>query len=149
MEDSGEEHVRTVDKQENLAYIHYWFYPSSYDQWISNELIDGEAEDIEPPPGAWRVGERFITDLEKFNEWMVELDYEIDEVTPEPMDPSLVAMNATNGSSAHNYENDENINRQSQSISFAATAAESKQVCYTVVGMKCASKNLNFGWLLT
>merc|ERR1712130_688718 len=77
MVDSGEEHVRTVAKRQNLSYIHYWFYPSSYNQWISNDLIDGDAEHIEPPHGAWRVGERFITDLEKFNEWGVELDYEI------------------------------------------------------------------------
>merc|ERR1719295_410074 len=41
MEDSGEECVRTIAKDEaqGLAFIHYWFYPSSYDQWINSDLI--------------------------------------------------------------------------------------------------------------
>eukprot|EP00485_Elphidium_margaritaceum_P006291 CAMPEP_0202704290 /NCGR_PEP_ID=MMETSP1385-20130828/16988_1 /ASSEMBLY_ACC=CAM_ASM_000861 /TAXON_ID=933848 /ORGANISM="Elphidium margaritaceum" /LENGTH=303 /DNA_ID=CAMNT_0049362273 /DNA_START=19 /DNA_END=926 /DNA_ORIENTATION=- len=77
MLDSGDENVRTIEKRDNLAFIHYWFYPSSYDQWINSDLIDGDAEHIEPPQGAWRVGLRLLTDLDKFNEWMVEFDYEI------------------------------------------------------------------------
>lgn len=58
--------------------MHWWYYPDSYDSWIPSSEVDGsEAEEQPPLKGPWHVQARFIVDLEKFNEWPNELDYEV------------------------------------------------------------------------
>lgn len=70
-------------KQENYdgklhALVHWWYHPDSYDDWIDAGEVYGA---IEPErsgrSGPWRIQARWIRDLELFNEWMNELDYEI------------------------------------------------------------------------
>ncbi len=134
--DDGEADLRTVRIEGSQALIHWWFKPSSYDEWIPGNMVEGEApESNHDPNTAWKVveslssslrlslcrrnirysafpfgplppslcchdhsicssntqAERFLIDLEKHNEWMVELDYEIDDdessIPDEPMPP--------------------------------------------------------------
>ncbi|KAF9108010.1 hypothetical protein BGX27_008501, partial [Mortierella sp. AM989] len=73
----GEEWLRTLEKKDGKVLIHYWYYPDSYDEWISE--ASGNYADPAPLPehsGAWNVSTRWIKDSEKFNEWMNEEDYE-------------------------------------------------------------------------
>lgn len=58
--------------------MHWWYYPDSYDSWISSSEVDGSEADEQPlPKGPWHVQARFIVDLDKFNEWPNEFDYEV------------------------------------------------------------------------
>jgi hypothetical protein len=57
--------------------VHWWYYPDSYDTWVDET---SDHADPESPPinnGPWNVGDRWIIDSNKFNEWMNEEDYEI------------------------------------------------------------------------
>lgn len=57
--------------------VHWWYYPDSYDTWVPASEVD---EEPEPPPGQrkqWEVNARWLLDLDVFNEWMNEEDYEV------------------------------------------------------------------------
>lgn len=63
------------------ALVHWYYHPDAYDDWIMAREIRGH---VEPPPpdrgGApWHVAARFLRDLDRFNEWMTEADYEMPE----------------------------------------------------------------------
>ena len=61
-----------------MALVHWWFWPSSSDEWMPAANVDGEVEDPpDKPPGVWCVACRFIRDVAKFNEWGNEIDYAI------------------------------------------------------------------------
>jgi len=62
----------------DLAYVHWWFYPDSYDDWVPQWEVEGE-EEVPERKERWRVCVRWLRDSYKFNEWMNELDYEPDE----------------------------------------------------------------------
>ena len=56
--------------------VHWWYYPDSYDTWVPANEVD---EEPEPPPTQrkqWEVNARWLLDLDVFNEWMNEEDYE-------------------------------------------------------------------------
>jgi SWI/SNF related-matrix-associated actin-dependent regulator of chromatin subfamily C len=98
-EDLAEEYVRTLDLRplENggVALVHWYYYPDSYDEWISAQDVDAvDPPDIFPVKGntppvyhnrvdvlsrqqPWKLCCRFIRDCELFNEWGNEIDYEI------------------------------------------------------------------------
>lgn len=79
-EDPDLEYLRTIDHRERMNLVHWWYYPDSYDTWLPATDVQGEQPDPDPPHlGVWRVSTRFIKDLDQFNEWMNELDYEIEE----------------------------------------------------------------------
>eukprot|EP00490_Sorites_sp_Unknown_P002215 CAMPEP_0114695122 /NCGR_PEP_ID=MMETSP0191-20121206/71007_1 /TAXON_ID=126664 /ORGANISM="Sorites sp." /LENGTH=114 /DNA_ID=CAMNT_0001990979 /DNA_START=66 /DNA_END=413 /DNA_ORIENTATION=+ len=74
--------IRTLkkDNKKNMNFIHWWFYPSSYNEWVPSNLVNGDDDiDDDYDVDIWKVGEQFIIDLDKFNEWMVEYDYEIED----------------------------------------------------------------------
>lgn len=73
------------------ALVHWWYYPSCYDEIVSSlEVATREPPECNPavPPvgvnpavgvGVWRVNYRFIRDLEVFNEWGNEADYLVED----------------------------------------------------------------------
>lgn len=70
------EYLRALQKRGNFILVHWWFYPDSYDTWLTVADITG------PPPspmpnysGKWKVTSKWLFDLEKFNEYMNENDY--------------------------------------------------------------------------
>ncbi|CAF3824536.1 unnamed protein product [Rotaria magnacalcarata] len=71
--------VRVVEKRGKDCRLHYWFYPDSFDIWVSN--IDAEESEKRDDTfqGIWHVAANWILDAAEFNEWMNEEDYEIDE----------------------------------------------------------------------
>nr|CAG8484385.1 14089_t:CDS:2 [Entrophospora candida] len=72
-----EDWFRTLEKKDGKVLVHWWYYPDSYDTWVEET---SDHADPEPPPinnGPWNVGDRWITDSIKFNEWVNEEDYEL------------------------------------------------------------------------
>src|SRR5690606_27021742 len=59
------------------TFVHWWYYPASYDQWIPTSVVEGEMQPIEQKE-KWRIHARFLRDSELFNEWMEEADYDLD-----------------------------------------------------------------------
>jgi len=69
-----------VPLEDPMALVHWWYWPSSYDEWMLACDVAGEQEShppARPKGGAWVVGCKFIRDVENFNEWGLEADYAI------------------------------------------------------------------------
>lgn len=70
------EFLRTLQKRGEFVLIHWWYYPDSYDTWLTVSDIAGEAPETQPPHvGQWNVSSGWLRDLDKFNEFMNENDY--------------------------------------------------------------------------
>eukprot|EP00494_Astrolonche_serrata_P024684 UN24944 len=80
-EDADEDYLRTlvVDRDRDVAFVHWWYYPSSYDEWVPLKMVQGDPEPKRDGQTVWEVGARWLKDTDKFNEWIPELDYEIEE----------------------------------------------------------------------
>lgn len=71
----GDDWVRVVERSGRSALLHYYFTPDSYDTWLPNADVEQEA--ASPHCGSpLHVNARWLLDLDKFNEWMAEEDYE-------------------------------------------------------------------------
>lgn len=81
-ETEGQVLVRLIKKENRpngmRAYVHWWYHPDSYDDWVPARDVVGRLEEPrESRSGPWHVQARWIRDSELFNEWMNEQDYEI------------------------------------------------------------------------
>ena len=67
-----------LDNNTPMAFVHWWYLPSSYDEFMLASDVDGD-NDIPPKPdgGPWVVGCKFVRDVERYNEWGLEEDYAI------------------------------------------------------------------------
>ncbi|KAL0491447.1 hypothetical protein AKO1_000874, partial [Acrasis kona] len=76
--EGGEDYLRTIESNQTISHIHWWYYPDSYDEWMSKANVQGEGE-VEPnlQRDKWKVHARFIRDSHFFNEWMNENDYDL------------------------------------------------------------------------
>ncbi|XP_051863225.1 SWI/SNF complex subunit SMARCC2 isoform X3 [Drosophila albomicans] len=77
-----DEYARPIFKRGNHVMLHWYYFPESYDSWTLNsfDLPDNIPENPESPAERWRVAATWILDLEQYNEWMAEEDYEVDEM---------------------------------------------------------------------
>ena len=83
-EELADDYIRIIERKVTPtggdALVHWWYYPDSYNEWIS--ITDVNSEDapdlsyIFTTKEKWIVCCRFITDCHLFNEWGNELDYE-------------------------------------------------------------------------
>lgn len=82
-----EEYARPIFKRGNHVMLHWYMLPESYDSWTLNgfDLPENIPENPESPAERWRVGATWILDLEQYNEWMAEEDYEVDELGKKKM----------------------------------------------------------------
>ncbi|KAG0307198.1 hypothetical protein BGZ97_000472 [Linnemannia gamsii] len=74
--DDGE-WLRTLEVKDDKVFIHHWYYPDSYDEWVADP--SGDFADPEPIPehqGSWNVSTRWVKDSAKYSEWMNEEDYD-------------------------------------------------------------------------
>ncbi|XP_033163586.1 SWI/SNF complex subunit SMARCC2 isoform X1 [Drosophila mauritiana] len=76
-----DEYARPIFKRGGHVMLHWYYFPESYDSWVVNnfDLPDHIPENPESPAERWRVSASWIVDLEQYNEWMAEEDYEVDE----------------------------------------------------------------------
>lgn len=66
------------------ARVHWLYLPDSYDEWVPATATAGVADPPHRPPrGPWHVYARWLTDSEKYNEWMNPADYETPEAAEE------------------------------------------------------------------
>lgn len=77
----SEEYARPSFKRDKNIMMHWYYFPDSYDSWIPNSFdLPDNIPDNPPSPGdRWRVTASWALDLEQYNEWMAEEDYEVDE----------------------------------------------------------------------
>jgi len=75
------DYLRTLSKRGKFVLVHWWYYPDSYDTWLPATEVEGEPPEEEQHQGPWKVHARWLDDLEVYNEWMNEIDYEVDEET--------------------------------------------------------------------
>uniref|UniRef100_A0A668AIC3 SWI/SNF related BAF chromatin remodeling complex subunit C2 n=1 Tax=Myripristis murdjan TaxID=586833 RepID=A0A668AIC3_9TELE len=77
-----EEWVRPVMKRDKQVLLHWGYFPDSYDTWISASEIEAAVEDPPSPEKPRKVHAKWILDLDQYNEWMNEEDYEVGEGGP-------------------------------------------------------------------
>ncbi|PRW57272.1 SWI SNF complex [Chlorella sorokiniana] len=75
--DDSQRYARLLEVQGSQAKVHWWYLPDSYDEWVPAAATPGAAEALRRPPrGPWHVYARWLSDSEKYNEWMNPVDYE-------------------------------------------------------------------------
>lgn len=76
----SEEYFRVVLKRDRSALLHKLNTPDSFDQWTTSIDIDIDPESPFVPSSdePYYVHSRWVNDLECYNEWMNEEDYECD-----------------------------------------------------------------------
>ncbi|KAM6979699.1 LOW QUALITY PROTEIN: SWI/SNF complex subunit SMARCC2 [Aplochiton taeniatus] len=77
-----EEWVRPVMKRDKQVLLHWGYFPDSYDTWISASEVEAAVEDPPSPEKPRKVHAKWIVDLDQYNEWMNEEDYEVAEGGP-------------------------------------------------------------------
>ncbi|XP_067645841.1 SWI/SNF complex subunit SMARCC2 isoform X2 [Eurosta solidaginis] len=77
-----DEYARPVFKRGNHVMLHWYYFPESYDSWAVNtfDLPEFVPENPDSTGERWLVSASWVLDLEQYNEWMVEEDYEVDEM---------------------------------------------------------------------
>uniref|UniRef100_A0AAY4CXF4 SWI/SNF related, matrix associated, actin dependent regulator of chromatin, subfamily c, member 2 n=1 Tax=Denticeps clupeoides TaxID=299321 RepID=A0AAY4CXF4_9TELE len=74
-----EEWVRPVMKRDKQVLLHWGYWPDSYDTWILASEMEAVIEDPPAPEKPRKVHAKWILDLDQYNEWMTEEDYEVGE----------------------------------------------------------------------
>ncbi|KAK2914969.1 SWI/SNF complex subunit SMARCC2 isoform X2 [Channa argus] len=77
-----EEWVRPVMKRDKQVLLHWGYFPDSYDTWIPASEIEAAVEEPPTPEKPRKVHAKWILDLDQYNEWMNEEDYEVGEGCP-------------------------------------------------------------------
>nr|XP_046239890.1 SWI/SNF complex subunit SMARCC2 isoform X2 [Scatophagus argus] len=77
-----EEWVRPVMKRDKQVLLHWGYFPDSYDTWIPASEIEAAVEDPPSPEKPRKVHAKWILDLDQYNEWMNDEDYEVGEGCP-------------------------------------------------------------------
>jgi SWI/SNF related-matrix-associated actin-dependent regulator of chromatin subfamily C len=90
-----EEYGRPSFKREKHVMMHWYYFPESYDSWIPNNIdlpenVPDVPEFVEPEH--WRVSASWVLDLEQYNEWMHEEDYEVDDQGRKKVHPLRLAV---------------------------------------------------------
>ena len=78
-EDDDEDWFRPLEKRDRRAFVHWWYYPDSYDSWIPDSEAVAEPEPAPLHKGPWLLTARWLEDSAKYNELMNEEDYELPE----------------------------------------------------------------------
>lgn len=77
--DDGNEYLRVQKLRGKEAYVHWWYSPNSYNEWIPQDQAAEKLETDQPARGPRKVYFRWLKDSKKYNEWMNAIDYETDE----------------------------------------------------------------------
>ncbi|XP_065344362.1 SWI/SNF complex subunit SMARCC2 isoform X3 [Cloeon dipterum] len=74
-----EEYARPLFHRDRMVLLHWYYFPDSYDSWVSAELPVEPPDSPQSKSGPWRVNASWINELDEYNEWLTEEDYEVDE----------------------------------------------------------------------
>uniref|UniRef100_A0A182T6W7 SWI/SNF complex subunit SMARCC2 n=1 Tax=Anopheles maculatus TaxID=74869 RepID=A0A182T6W7_9DIPT len=89
-----EDYARPTFRRDKHVMIHWYYFPESYDTWVPNsfDLPDNVPESPPSPAERWRVSASWVIDLDEYNEWMSEEDYEVDEVGRKKVHPHRLGV---------------------------------------------------------
>ncbi|EFX80450.1 hypothetical protein DAPPUDRAFT_51378 [Daphnia pulex] len=79
-----EEYARPLFRRDRNTLLHWYYFPDSYDKWDTIELpvdppeLSDYLESLNEPHKTYRVAANWLLDLDQYNEWMNEEDYEVD-----------------------------------------------------------------------
>ncbi|XP_012283205.1 SWI/SNF complex subunit SMARCC2 [Orussus abietinus] len=77
-----EEYARPCMRRDRSVLLHWYYFPDSYDSWTSLDLPwdfpEGNIANASPR-ATYKVSATWALDLDQYNEWMNEEDYEVDE----------------------------------------------------------------------
>eukprot|EP00126_Sphaerothecum_destruens_P006785 Sdes_comp19527_c0_seq1m11108 len=62
---------------DSKSLVHWWYYPDSYDSWIPTSELEEKPQPPVKHVGPWHLNSKFVTLLERFNEWLNEEDFEL------------------------------------------------------------------------
>ena len=99
-----EEWFRTLEKQDNMVLVHWWYFPDSFDGWLPQTEQFADPEDAPQHDGAWHITCRWLQDSVRFNEWMNEEDYE--ELDFEPDEGMPQQQHGRKSSEAHSMSSE-------------------------------------------
>jgi hypothetical protein len=79
----SEDYCRTLEIRDNKAFIHWYYQPDSSDEWIPKDEVRGPVTEEEKDRGArpWVLHARFLRDSDLYNEWMNEMDYDLETIS--------------------------------------------------------------------
>lgn len=91
------EHCTPLQEWNGHTLVHWWYTPSSYNTWIASDQLPsnklyGNAKNEKPK---WKISNEWLEQSFKFNEWMLEWDYQLNskgEVYTVRTQPTFVAM---------------------------------------------------------
>lgn len=71
--------ARTNQGDPDACLVHWFYHPDSYDDWVPRDEVLGHMYHPKQraPHHQWHLQARWLRDLQLFNEWMNELDYEM------------------------------------------------------------------------
>lgn len=90
-----EEYGRPLFKRDKMVMMHWYYFPSSFDSWVNMEPALDNMNNIDSPSprtGPWRVSYSWLLDTEQYNEWMMEEDYEVDEMGRKKVHPLRMSV---------------------------------------------------------
>ncbi|KAL1122966.1 hypothetical protein AAG570_003290 [Ranatra chinensis] len=74
-----EEFARPAIRRDRMALMHWYYFPDSHDSWVATELPVDPPDSPPTHPLPWRVIATWVIEMDSYNEWMNEEDYEVDE----------------------------------------------------------------------
>ena len=94
-----EEYARPIFRKDRHVLIHWYYLPDNRDTWVQADLSEAGKEPPDhiphlqlPPDHKWRVTANWLTDLDTYNEWMNEEDYEVDESGKKKVHPLRMSV---------------------------------------------------------
>jgi hypothetical protein len=83
--DATDEYARIIDTHvDGSMLLHYCYFPDSYDDWVKDSSLNAETElsfDTNEivKKKKWKLTSRFVKDVDIYNEWGNEADYEVED----------------------------------------------------------------------
>ncbi|KAK2704314.1 hypothetical protein QYM36_016644 [Artemia franciscana] len=75
----ADEYGRPVMCRNSNVLMHWYYFPDSHDSWVTCETDLDVPEWYQRNEGPHKVCANWVMDLDQYNEWMNEEDYEVDE----------------------------------------------------------------------
>lgn len=122
----GEEFLRPIAKRDRSVLVHWWYFPDSYDTWVSTADVPWEPEKYTEEEGTKKVNAKWLLDLDEFNEWMNEEDYEVIEDEEEGVECINPASGKTTRKAYKPY-GDEQVSRSPKTEKSGRGAAKKRR----------------------
>lgn len=91
------EHCTPLQEWNGNTLVHWWYTPPSYNTWIANDQLPSNKllGNVKNEKSKWKISNEWLEQSFKFNEWMLEWDYQLNnkgEVYTVRTQPLFLAM---------------------------------------------------------